>query len=182
MTHQEQDTPVVEFLRHIQEATEKHHLNRESVEAYVLREGRPFRSQPLTRDERAHIDQYRWRRHQPKACYHNAQLMAMTMPPADGMSVLYSEGFVTIGSSYGIPHAWVSLNGKVIDTTLRLPAEPRNSNSRIFGLIPEGWHYYGVEFQPIDCIHSVDVHRTMTPLIDDWECHWPLLHHQPGQA
>ena len=65
------------------------------------------------------------------------------------MKLLYAEGFLGFGSSYAIPHAWLSLNGKVVDTTVR-PQE--SGDQRVMGTIPRGWEYYGVELETERCI------------------------------
>ena len=137
---------------------------------YVLRKGRAFNSQPLTPEEQDYLDLSAWRNHKKKQCYQNAQRTALTLPPRAGMTLLYVEGFTDHGFGIGIYHAWLSLNEKVVDTTVRTTP----GNSPVMGLIPGGWEYYGVELSPIECFHSQE-HNQWTPIIDDWECRWPLL-------
>ena len=96
-----------------------------SVAGYVLREGRPFGSSPLTQEEKEYIDICNWREHRKRDCYYNAQMTAMSMPPRAGIRLLYAEGFVNTGNGVPIHHAWLSLNGKVVDTTLRTGGEGR---------------------------------------------------------
>ena len=144
-----------------------------SVSHYLLANGRTFESAPLSAEELAWTAQLGWRRHQPRQCYRNAQVTALTVLPPDGMSLHYVEGFIMpAGPPIPVEHAWLSLNGKVIDTTLR-PNDDKGC--RVFGTIPEGWEYYGVEM-PVDvCQHVPDRHKRHISLIDDIECRWPLL-------
>ena len=90
------------------------------------------------------------------------------------MTFLYAEGFLGMRGQYGIHHAWLSLNGKVVDTTLRISREPGEDDRRPMGIIPQDLEYYGVELNPSECLHSIK-HRTAEPLIDDWKCGWPLI-------
>ena len=173
-------TPLREFMRRIAGEQEKQGHGDLSVHGYVLRNGRSFRSEPLTPEEQRHIDRCGWQAHRAKQCYHNAQTTALAMPSQDGMTLRYAEGFVGLGMSCGINHAWLSLNGKVVDTTIRIDRTAGrrrvNSRNRPMGLIPEGWEYYGVELDPMECLHSMDHHMDgIGPLIDDWRCGWPLL-------
>lgn len=169
------NTPLVEFLRQMEsDMAERGHAER-SVHGYVLRNGRSFRSQPLTREERDYIDLCGWKSHRMKQCWVNAQTSALTMPPREGMTLLYTEGFMTTGLGIGINHAWLSLNGKIVDTTIRIDHRKRGTaRNRPLGIIPEDWEYYGVELDPLECLHSQE-HDEIGPLIDDWLCGWPLL-------
>ena len=165
------ETPLTKFMTRIADIHFQMHQPEIDVHSYVLRRGRRFTSKPLTKQEKEYINTYNWHRHQKKQCYMNAQMTALIMPSQDDMTLLYAEGFLGIRNmEYGIHHAWLSLNGKVVDTTLRT-----NPNSRrVMGTIPGEYEYYGVEMDPEICIHSVE-HKTWTPIIDDWECGWPLL-------
>ena len=169
-------TPLVEFLRNMESTMEEHGHGHLSVHGYVLRHGRTFKSQPLTVEEREYIDLCGWPEHQMRQCWQNAQTAALTMPPGDGMTLLYVEGFVGTGLGIGINHAWLSLNGKVVDTTIRIDHRKRGTaKNRPLGEFPEGWEYYGVELDPSECMHSQEHRDGMGPLIDDWLCGWPLL-------
>ena len=174
----EQGTPLQEYLRTIAADFEERGWADRSVHDYVLRRGRAFRSEPLTREEQKYIDLCGWQKHPIKQCYRNAQMAALTMPLQEGMSLLYVEGFVDTGMGIGINHAWLSLNGKLVDTTIRADRKKngrkKNGRGRAIGLIPEGWEYYGVEMDPQKCLHSLE-HDGIGPLIDDWACGWPML-------
>ena len=167
-------SPLERYLRSMEQALEERGHQHLSVHGYVLRRGRRFDSQPLSREEQEYLDLHDWRRHQPRQCWRNAQLMALTLPPEAGMTLLYVEGYLrNTGHDFGVSHAWVSLNGKVVDTTVRIDLDDDDS-PRPLGVIPEGWEYLGVELDPQECLHSMK-HRSTGPLIDDWQCGSPLL-------
>ena len=172
MTRTEKGSPLRDFLARIASVQEEHGHGSLSVHAHVLRHGRSFVSQNLTPEEQEYIDRCGWREHEIRQCYHNAQMTALTMPGQEGMNLLYAEGFVGLGMEYGVEHAWLSLNGKVVDTTLRTQKE--NDQARVMGVIPEGWEYLGVELDPHECMHSME-HGRMGPLLDDWQCGWRLV-------
>ena len=172
MTQKEQGSPMRDFLERIAAAQDEHGHGNLSVHRHVLRHGRSFVSQNLTTEEQEYIDRCGWREHEIRQCYHNAQMTALTMPGQKGMNLLYAEGFVGLGMEYGVAHAWLSLNGKVVDTTLR--TQKGNDQTRVMGVIPEGWEYLGVELDPHECMHSME-HGRMGPLLDDWQCGWRLV-------
>ena len=144
-----------------------------TVSHYLLERGQQFRSAPLSAEELAWTDQLLWRAHRPRQCYRNAQVAALTVSPPDGMTLHYVEGIV-MPPSIPIPveHAWLSLGGRVVDTTLR-PEGGRGR--RVFGEIPEGWEYFGVEMPVEVCQHIRSHHRKHISLIDDLACGFPLL-------
>lgn len=128
-----------------------------------------------------------------KQCFYNAQFVSM-VASSKGLSdrVKYVEGYC-IKSSLPIPvhHAWVELDGKVVDLTLVttkyttqelerfyhgeiLPREDDLSD-RILGLIPEGWVYYGVRFDIDEIAQDFIARGESFSKIDDWENRWPLL-------
>ena len=142
-----------------------------SVSHYLLERGRLFESEPLTADELAWTDSLFWRAHRPRQCYRNAQVAALTVSPPDGAALHYVEGIV-MPPSVPIPieHAWLSLGGRVVDTTVR-PSRGR----RVFGTIPDEWEYFGVEMPVQVCQHIRERHREHISLIDDIGCGWPML-------
>ena len=171
----EPESPLTGYIKDVLRAQKSLNLEDKSVHGYVLRRGRLFTSQTLTPEEQEYIDRCGWRSHQTKQCYYNAQLTALTMPEQEGMTLLYAEGFLgRRGILYGIHHAWLSLNGKVVDTTVRISLEPGEDDRRPMGVIPQDLEYYGVELNPSECLHSIE-HRAAEPLIDDWKCDWPLI-------
>lgn len=140
---------------------------------YMMDKGRQFESAPLSRRETSWTTLFGWREHQTQQCYRNAQVTAMTTVIPWDMDIYYVEGYVLPGADFPLPieHAWLSLNGKVIDTTLR---HPGGRGRRIFGAIPEGWEYFGVEIDIERCQHILD-HRVHISLVNDYECGFPLL-------
>ena len=174
---QDQDSPLTSFLARLAAQIKDTQLPDGGVQGYVLKYGRLFRSQALTRDEQQFIDSLGWRRHRPNMCYQNAQTMALQAATTSRHRVLYAEGYVSPGINFPVPHAWLSLNGKAVDTTIRHP-EAKDRRWRITGIIPPQWEYYGVEIDPRECLHSLQ-HDSPGPLIDDWLCRWPLLQTVP---
>ena len=165
---------IVQFLRGLAKISEGYVGISDrfpTVPHYILERGQPFESEPLTCEELAWTDQLLWRAHRPRQCYRNAQVAALTVPPPDGMTVHYVEGFIMPhGLPLPIEHAWLSLNGRVVDTTVR-----PGRGKRVFGVIPDGWEYYGVPLDTEICQHVRDRHSQHISLIDDRECRWPLL-------
>ena len=180
----EAESPLTRYIKDILSAQKDMNLEDRSVHGYVLHRGRLFTSQTLTPEEQEYIDRCSWRSHEVKQCYYNAQLTALTMPEQEVMTLLYAEGFLGMRSKYGINHAWLSLNGKVVDTTLRISRrisrEPGEDDRRPMGIIPQDLEYYGVELHPSECLHSIK-HRAAEPLIDDWKCGWPLISRENRQ-
>lgn len=151
-------------------------------EDYVLRHGSGYASQPLTATEdaqvRAVIKATR-SRFPIKQCYANSQRVVTSGATADGAGVVkYVEGYVML-SDVCIPilHGWLSVNGKVVDLTLRKRGEPRVRGplgDRVFGTF-QNRAYIGVEF-PTRYVQDVLVSSEhYTSLLDNWFDRWPLL-------
>lgn len=89
-----------------------------SPQAYVLKHGIWFDSQPLTDEEfsvvRAAVAAW-GRDPQTRECFYNAQAIAMSDPTR---SLVYTEGFAH-GGVIPCHHAWLSINDKVVDLTWR---------------------------------------------------------------
>lgn len=162
--------PLLDKLKYIANAIETQH-NMPTVHGHVARHGRQFNSNELTSQELELLESVGWHHHKPKQCFKNAQLTALLLPKHQGIAVNYVEGFVQPPKGIPIIHAWISLNGKLVDTTVR----PNGSQpNRPIGLIPQDWEYIGVELDPAVCQHTFS-HRTVPSLLDDYECRWPLL-------
>ena len=136
---------------------------------YVLANGRPFASQPLTPAETTYLSAVDWQIYLPMQCYRNAQHLLLSLPPTEEMTLSYNEGYFTTGAPYGIIHAWLSLNGKVIDPTAR----KNPGQTPITGEFPLEWEYLGIELDPSRWPHNVD--HGPGGVLDDWECGWPML-------
>ena len=145
---------------------------RMTVEEYVLRNGHLFASGEISPEDMTALDMTGWPDHQPRECYRNAQMTAMTLQVTLGDRVKYVEGYMLANTVLPIAHAWVSIDGKVVDTTIR---HPDREGDRIFGEIPRGREYYGVEMDPRPVTEHVVWHRTHISILDDWQCKWPKL-------
>lgn len=130
----------------------------------VLIKGEDMRSMPLTQVERqvfqaaipyCDVDPFR-----PMECFRNAQELARG--DLSGQFVYY-EGVATSGRWAAVHHAWVCINGKVIDSTWKRGRG--DAGQPVFGEIPEGWAYRGLPF-PIEIVRDA---------LDDYEEGIPLL-------
>jgi hypothetical protein len=90
-----------------------------------------------------------------KECFYNAQALAMS---DETETIRYHEGFA-LGHFFPVHHAWVTINGKVVDLTWRnvrladdadayeALADPLDH--RILGRAPEAFVYFGCDgFEP----------------------------------
>jgi len=131
-------------------------------------------SLPLTEDE--HESLFRTissgHRFMQKQCFHNAQLLALENP-----DLQYVEGYAQGNAIIPVHHAWLSLNGKLIDLTWRTdkPNHKGRLSNRILGAIPDGWCYRGVSFDT-DLIREriIDSGETRA-LIGDYTRGFPLF-------
>ena len=166
--------------------------NHISMYQYVLNNGSEHtKSEPLTEDEREYIELIRIGLElQPKQCFHNAQMLVFN--DMDNR-LTYHEGYVQANAPFPVLHAWVTLNGKMVDLTLdtntytaeQLQAfmaegEPlgraEDLSDRVLGVVPDGWDYFGVPFSDSVSIRSRILRRGETfSLIDDWKESFPLL-------
>ena len=123
------------------------------VEDYVLDRGKIPTSSALSDEQYAYLmkvvalsirDTFPYRQ-----CFFNSQILIL----ADVDNRLeYIEGYCLGSSRIPVHHGWLELDGKVVDvtysTTDRTLEEeaPEDLRDRILGVIPEGWIYYGVQF------------------------------------
>ena len=163
------DTPnpsrLVKFITLLAETNGQH-----SPPGYILEHGREFQSEELTDLEIGFTDRIQWDRRAEEQCYHNCQTEAIILPPMIGITLRYAEGYVDHGIGIAVEHAWLSVNGKVVDPTIRTD----DPQQRILGVIPDQWSYYGVELEPDACLHAL-AHEAAIPLIDDPECGFPHI-------
>jgi len=161
---------MVEFQEASKKTLKKLNYRYHSVEDYVLRQGKQFESIPLTSDERKAVDTIlsylikTGRKPRRGECFLNSFRFLTNLHRVPEPFVWkYVEGYEwTV--ALPIYHAWVSLNGKVVDSTLGY-----------YGEFPEREEYFGVEFLPETYIDYVVEHREARALIDNhWE-RWPLL-------
>lgn len=148
---------------------------------YVLRAGHPFPSAPLALDEqrliKAEVEDLdsEFPRSQ---CFRNCQRFVMNLASP---LVRYAEGFVMVGGLVDL-HAWLSVNGKVVDLTLRrFPAEGESGDPdtgyrlAVLGEIPAGRIYRGMAFDTEPLSRLCLRRQSWGTLIDDWQNDFPLL-------
>jgi hypothetical protein len=146
---------------------------------YILQNGHLFESVPLDDTEKQVFENVIWKENKRKECYYNAQRLALYLT-LDGENVEYCEG-VAYDPKAVIPvnHAWVSINGKVVDPTWGERIITKNKVirriNRVIGIIPEGWEYYGITIPTVDIWSYLADHQAHGSLIDDYECGWPML-------
>jgi len=119
---------------------------------------------------------------EPKLCFRTALLLTLL---ADSDRIVYVEGFA-LSRSLPVPHAWVLLDGKLVDLTWSvrdeatkdfldgLPAQ-EDLLDRILGVTPKGWKYFGVKFQRKMVREYFDEVDEVGSIIEDWERGFPLL-------
>ena len=153
-----------------------------SPDDYILQRGIWFERQSLTVEEWDWVQhtQYIWKKHKVGECFHNAQVFSLGRQyPGE---LMYVEGYVNLPHiPFPIYHAWLALNGKVIDTTLG-PEVPdkryrhgKRRVTRVFDDWPKDWEYLGVAFPLVATQHVFLEHQAHDPLIDDYRCGYPLL-------
>jgi hypothetical protein len=132
------------------------------IEDFFLRHGRFYRSEPLTAAEKDYLRRIlrlSGRKYPVKQCFYNSQMLllitATWMDPEDGMDLRYVEGYAV--GLIPIHHGWLTLNGKVIDPTLRLRELPTTGPlaKRVKGTFPETAAYFGVPFRTEEVRASV---------------------------
>jgi len=118
-------------------------------------------------------------------CFANAGRLIMH----DTAKVLtYHEGYA-MRAGLGIPvlHAWVQINGKVIDLTWRradddppgdLPADHPFAD-RIVGTIPGTCAYLSIQIETPYLMHWIGRTGTWGSVLDDWKEGFPLICDQP---
>ena len=145
-----------------------------SISDYVLKNGHLFESAPLTPGEKSYVRLLGMEKCKLKACYRNAQRTFLFHPGVHGMVLKYIEGYATIGF-LPVQHAWLSLNGKVVDLTWGPMDKRGHRKGRVLGVIPPGFEYYGLAIERREVSDFVLAHETWGPIIDDYECGFPML-------
>ena len=131
-----------------------------SIYAYVASEGQTYTIQPFTDEEQALVDAIRYR--EVKQCFANCQQVVLdNLLGRDAAEHFeYVEGFcLSSRIPFPIHHAWLALNGKVVDPTLRVPAS----------------EFIGVQFDREVIRAYVLKHHEWATLIDNYRDQWPLL-------
>ena len=160
-----------------------------NIHDYIGKHGIFFRSNSLTLEEKDFLAQFKRYEFLMKQCYRNAQNVAIDLQSTKefgncpNMEVKYIEGLAHGSVGFPVDHAWVSLNGKVIDYTWGESTfiKPKNGRSyirrksRILGEFPEDWEYCGVEVDIDQMAKEIVKHKTHISVLDDYQCKWPIL-------
>jgi len=173
----------------------QNHPNQMCLSRYVLENGSEIGSEPLTEEQRDIVD-YFLIHFEPKAkeCFFNAMFCCMVANRDSELAsrIKYCEGFAECKSPFPVHHAWITLDGKVVDLTLSTTEHtleeltafmeegvdlPRKEDlsDRVLGEIPETWKYFGVEFDAKEIAKNFIERQKSFSVIDDWEQGWPLL-------
>ena len=161
-----------------------------STEDYLLDRGWAFAgAEPLSDEQFAYLTSVAnhvrtveaGRVFAPKQCFDNS--MVMVLSDAEDR-LAYCEGFALTGL-FPVHHAWLELDGKIVDLTRSLRKEavgeflegkpPQDDlRDRVLGVLPAGWQYFGVSFQHEAVRDYVYELEQTGSLIEDWDRRFPL--------
>lgn len=137
-----------------------------SVHDFVLDRGRVYPSAALTAAEHKLLKAAVGRRKfAKKGCFYNGHMLAMN--DTSGLLV-YTEGFA-LSRFMPMHHGWVTINGKIIDLTWD------DKNQPIIGTLPDGWEYYGVEFDRTMLRERMVRRKEVHAVIDDPQDGFPVF-------
>ena len=147
---------------------------------YVLKEGRPMESKALSAEQLKYIQKLaRGGSYPLKQCFSNSQILIM-QAEEDGR-LAYYEGYASTGIMPTL-HGWLVLDGEcLIDMTWRQggnlkPARGPLHRTRVFGEIPKGYSYYGLEVASRAEIRKQAVSTGMwQTFLDDYQNDYPKL-------
>jgi hypothetical protein len=158
-----------------------------NAEEYVLKNGRVYEPNALDEYEQrivfdaARIARKRGCAFPPKECFANSQALVL----GGNGQIKYVEGFFR--SVIPIHHAWASINGKVIDTTMRFgnpfggtdhgpqrvkvipDLKKARLGNRVYGVWWDDAAYFGVEFTRFDVRKHHDSDEPFGSLIQTTE-------------
>lgn len=134
-------------------------FNYTSTEDFVLDRAKPQpKSAALTEEQLDYVLEIAGRcagvPFEPKQCFHNAMLLTVA-DYCDRMA--YVEGYCLSGA-IPVHHAWVELDGKLVDLTRSLRGKEAVDEfisgelpqedllDRVLGEIPNDWMYFGIKF------------------------------------
>ncbi|MES1183988.1 MAG: hypothetical protein ABUL60_09235 [Myxococcales bacterium] len=156
-----------------------------SLAAFVLAHGQAFAAGDIGGSQRGvarSLAATHWRVHGPFQ-HREPCLNAQRCLFLDELErFVYAEGFVLDGrAGYLEPHAWLSLDGHVVDFTAAIPGEPARG-SEPPQLIGSSEHraYVGVRFRRDYVLRRTRETGRLAALIDDWERAFPLLRCPPA--
>ena len=154
---------------------------------YVLDRGTPQpASAPLTEEQYEYLMRcVAFRPMVPKQCFHNSQMLLTN--DREGR-LQYKEGFAYTGVM-PVHHAWVELDGKLVDVTrsTRKEAvqefldgvEPQyDLRDRVLGVVPAGWVYLGCPFDTDTLIDRIVERGETRCVLDNWQDRFPELHEE----
>ena len=152
---------------------------------YVLDRGTPQpASAPLTEEQYEYLMRCVASRPMvPKQCFHNSQMLLTNDREC---RLQYKEGFAYTGV-IPVHHAWVELDGKLVDVTrsTRKEAvqefldgvEPQyDLRDRVLGVVPSGWVYLGCSFDTDTLIDRIVERGETRCVLDNWQDRFPELH------
>jgi len=147
------------------------------MEDYLLKHGQEFTSQPMTPEEiQKVVKANEIRESQVRQCFYNCQFLAQCC-----RDFVYCEGVAV--SVIPTHHAWLTLNGKVVDLTWKLdtPVTDRDVlQDRNLGTFNPPYLYFGIEVPGRNWFRWWKQHKDhAVPILDDWEKGWPLFNGVP---
>lgn len=131
-----------------------------SLYEVLLRHGREMTTQPLTISEARYIAKLAKQRggvnsYKPKECYMNAQKLRLEEYWRGGRRVRYWEGYVAWqGGPLPIGHAWLTINDKVVDLTLRAVSKTQQHS------------YFGIAIPPKLLLDHMEITEAYSPVIE----------------
>lgn len=164
---------ILEYLKGFMELKSRMNGNQlkdfhyQSLEEFFIKHGTFYKSQTMSKEEMdllKRLIKYK-NKYKPKECFYNAQSIAQ-----ENLKILYVEGFLFSGF-FPIQHGWNTLNGKVIDFTMK----HANGGNPILGIIPNGWEYFGIPLSTLRIFKLWSDHGMSMPLVDNHLTEYELL-------
>jgi len=153
---------LVAYLRQVA----GHHAPHQPCKEHLLLAlGRTFEPAALMSAERLLLERYAailgkpLDGFEPKQCFFNSQQLVTAGP--DG-PLRYSEGYCYSKGGIPVHHAWLNLNGKVVDVTLR----DRRTREPILGTFADR-HYFGISFSTMLVRGQMLRAMSADPLLED---------------
>ena len=154
-----------------------------SVADFILDRGKPPKSgdTPLTEEQFAYLTRVASATGlamEAKQCFHNASLLVLVDHMRESR-MRYFEGLCYSGT-LPVHHAWVELDGKLVDLTRSLRPEAveeflngvppqADLKDRVLGLVPEAWEYLGFEIELETIQQHVEKYEETTSYLDNWK-------------
>lgn len=168
--------------------------HKDPMAGYLTDNGKAFSHSECLTEEQKELVERMCLAFEPKAkqCFFNSQYMSLILGAQLGARLKYCEGFFCRKGGIPVHHAWLTLDGKLIDVTLttneysveqltafmedgeELPRESDLSDC-VLGVIPDGWEYFGVELDAEKVAQDFAEREKSFSVIDDWEGGFPLL-------